>query len=268
MSRLAVPVIVGCVAILLPRYAAAAGARAVQGFSMTDKELASLVAPLRKEIRDGILADRGPFLSLIGRVLDERPDLFFLVDKTHPLNTGYVPPDLVSLTGYPLTLSRNDLKLRRDVMPAVLEMDKAARADGVTLLFSSSYRSYDYQVGVYDRELKANGQEAADRVVARPGMSQHQLGTVVDFGSITDAFAETPAGRWLQVHAEEYGFSLSFPQGYEPVTGYRWECWHYRYITRPGTRLQEEYFDNVQQYLMEFLHANRAFLEARRVKGP
>ena len=87
----------------------------------------------------------------------------------------------------------------------------------------------------------------------------------MDFGSITDAFAATKAGRWLAAHAEEYGFSLSFPKGYEEVTGYRYESWHYRYITRPAAKLQKEYFDDIQQYLLEFLHDNRALLEARRL---
>jgi zinc D-Ala-D-Ala carboxypeptidase len=262
------PVFAACAAILLPHHAAAAGARGAAGLSLTNKELGSMVAPLPGGIRDRILADRGPFLDLVGEVLDGQADLLVLVDKSHPLAAEYAPPDLVSLNDYPLSVSRNDLRLRRAIMPVVLEMEKAARADGVTLLFSSSYRSYDYQVQVYEREVKASGREAADRVVARPGMSQHQLGTVIDFGSITDAFAETRAGRWLHAHAGEYGFSLSFPRGYEEVTGYSWECWHYRYVGRPAARLQKDYFGDVQQYMMEFLHANRSFLEARRAKGP
>ena len=150
-------------------------------------------------------------------------------------------------------------------MPDLLQMVSAARADGVTLLFSSSYRSYEYQEAVYEREVKTYGQQAADRESARPGTSQHQLGTAIDFGSITDAFAGTRAGRWLAAHAREFGFSLSFPKGYEEVTGYRYESWHYRYITRPAAKLQKEYFDDIQQYLLEFLHDNRALLEARRV---
>jgi D-alanyl-D-alanine carboxypeptidase len=114
--------------------------------------------------------------------------------------------------------------------------------------------------------VKTYGQEMADRESARPGASQHQLGTAIDFGSITDAFAETRAGRWLVAHAWEYGFSLSYPQGYEGITGYRYESWHYRFITKAGVLLQRRYFGDVQQYLLEFLDANRAALEAKRLK--
>jgi len=265
MNRIALPAFIACVLVLLPQRAEAGGA---QGFTVTDKELGAMTAPLPKEIRERILADRGRFLLLLGQALDEPADLLVLVDKAHPLAPDFAPPDLVSLNDYPLSVSRKDLQLRRSVMPAVLEMEKAARADGVTLLFSSSYRSYDYQAQVYERAVKADGQEQADRESARPGKSQHQLGTAIDFGSITDEFAETRAGKWLRARAGDYGFSLSFPQGYEQVTGYRGECWHYRYVGRSAVRLQEECFGGVQQYMMEFLHVNRALLDARRAKKP
>ena len=189
-----------------------------------------------------------------------------MVDKKHPLPDGYAPPDLVLLKDYGLTVSLQSHKVRRVIIPDLLRMEKAARAEGITLVFSSSYRSYEYQVTVYDREVKLYGQDAADRESARPGTSQHQLGTAIDFGSITDAFAGTRAGKWLAAHAEEYGFSLSFPEGYEEVTGYRHESWHYRYITPAGTALQKSYFGDIQQYMLEFLDANRAALDAKRVR--
>jgi len=235
-------------------------------FTLSLPDLDSLTASLPGSIRQKILADGARFLQLAAPVLDEPPDLLVLVDKHHLLAADFVPPGLVSLSGYELSVSRGDLMLRKSIMPDVLALSSAARADGTTLLFSSSYRSYEYQKAVYDREVKTYGQEAADRESAHPGASQHQLGTAIDFGSITDAFAQTRAGRWLAAHAWEYGFTLSYPRGYEPVTGYRWESWHYRYIGRPAARLQQEFFGDVQQYLLEFLHDHRGALEAARVK--
>ncbi len=237
----------------------------VPEFSLTQKDLESITARLPKAIRDGIAARPEAFLRLLAAVLAEPADLLVLVDKAHPLPDGYVPPDLVSLNDYRLNVSREDLSLRRSIMPAVLAMAAAAQKDGAPLLFSSSYRSYQYQADVYDRAVKQDGQEQADRESARPGMSQHQLGTVIDFGSITDAIAGTKQGKWLQAHAEEYGFSLSYPDGYEAVTGYMHESWHYRYITRAAAALQKQFFDDIQQYLLQFLSDNRARLEAALV---
>lgn len=267
-STAAAAIVMAALALLaLPGAAAASGSRAAPEFSLTRQDVQKMAAALPAAVQQRILAGAPRFLSLVAQVLDEPPDLVVLVDKTHVLDSDQVPPDLVSLTGYPVVAGHDDLQLRKAIMPEVLALVTAAHADGVTLLFSSTYRSYDYQKVVYEREVKTYGQEMADRESARPGASQHQLGTVIDFGSITDAFAATKAGRWLAAHAGEYGFSLSYPRGYEPVTGYRWESWHYRYIGRPAAQLQKEFFDDVQQYLLEFLHDNRAALEAARVKA-
>jgi len=102
--------------------------------------------------------------------------------------------------------------------------------------------------------VEKDGQEAADLYSAKPGTSQHQLGTTVDFGSIDDSFAYTEAGKWLFAHADEFGFSLSYPENGLSITGYQYESWHYRYIGRAGTELQQAYFYDSQQRLLEFVH--------------
>jgi D-alanyl-D-alanine carboxypeptidase len=177
-----------------------------------------------------------------------------LVDKQHSLPVGYAPSDLIALTEGSYRVSRSGLTLRRVAAASLDEMAKAARADEVVLVASSAYRSYDYQVQVYDRNVREMGQEAADRESARPGHSQHQTGLVVDFGSIDDSFAATAAGRWMAANASRFGWSLSYPNGYENVTGYRWESWHHRYLGKNLTAFIDNYFDGIQQYALRFLH--------------
>jgi len=99
------------------------------------------------------------------------------------------------------------------------------------------------------------GQQAADRESARPGHSQHQLGLVVDFYPIDDSFSASPASAWLQKNAALFGWSLSFPEGYEDLTGYRWESWHYRYLGQDLTAFTDKYFDGIQQYALQFILA-------------
>jgi D-alanyl-D-alanine carboxypeptidase len=251
--------------ILCPDLLQAAGARAAPEFSQTTGDLRAMTSRLPRSVQERIVSGRREFLHLLSQVLDEPAELLVLVDKTHPLPPGYAPPDLVSLNGHQLSVSRTDLELRASIMTPALEMAAAARAEGAILLFSSSYRSFDYQKSVYEREVQQYGQAVADRESARPGTSQHQLGTAIDFGSITDSFADTKAGKWLASHAGEYGFSLSYPQGYEEATGYRHESWHYRFVGVPAARMQKEYFDDIQQYMLEFLHENRTALEAKRL---
>lgn len=222
----------------------------------------------RSEIAARILSDTGDFLvALDGAIAEDRGEtggdlpLLYLIDKEHSVGRGYVPKELVPLDGKgSCTVSRNGLSLRSEAAAALERMAQAARKDGVTLMASSTYRSYDYQKTVYEKWVRLDGQEEADRESARPGTSQHQLGCAVDFGSITDDFADTAMGKWVYAHAADWGWSLSFPRGYEDVTGYRWECWHFRYIGREACRLQDEWFCGVQQYMMEFIDIYRSMI--------
>jgi D-alanyl-D-alanine carboxypeptidase len=143
-------------------------------------------------------------------------------------------------------------------------MSTRARLDGVVLDLSSGYRSYDYQDALFKRHVRELGLEQATRESAEPGKSQHQLGTTIDFGSITPAFARTDAGRWLSENAWRYGFSLSYPRGFEEITGYMYESWHFRYLGRDATLLEREFFGGIQQTMLVFLDQNRAELERAR----
>jgi D-alanyl-D-alanine carboxypeptidase len=145
------------------------------------------------------------------------------------------------------------MMLRKAAFDALEEMAAAAQSEGVTLTASSAYRSFNYQRDVYNRIVRQLGQEAADRVSARPGHSQHQLGLVVDFGSIDNSFAETAQGRWIAANASEFGWSLSYPRGYEDITGYSWESWHYRYVGKDLAAFIDRHFDGIQQYALEFI---------------
>ncbi|MDR3247555.1 MAG: D-alanyl-D-alanine carboxypeptidase family protein, partial [Treponema sp.] len=52
-----------------------------------------------------------------------------------------------------------------------------------------------------------------------------------------------------------FGWSLSFPDGYESATGYRWESWHYRYVGEDLSAFIDTWFDGIQQYALQFIHA-------------
>lgn len=213
---------------------------------------------LSQRTRDGIVnGDAQEFLADLQQVLAaDTADLLTLVDKKHYLAADFVPADIVALKPNDFyLLNRNDLSLRQPVEQALRKMALAAKNEGINLVVSSTYRSYDYQKNLYERNVRQLGKAVADRESAPPGASQHQLGVAVDFGSITDEFAQTKQGRWLAENAGDYGWSLSFPDGYEDVTGYRWECWHFRYLGIPAVEFQRKWFSDVQQFMLEFIHA-------------
>lgn len=180
--------------------------------------------------------------------------LFFLIDKKHNASSSYAPKDLVSLKKNSLfDLNKAGMKIRAEAYSALNEMAHAALNDGIRLLVSSAYRSYSYQENLFNYWVSVDGLEEAERESSRPGTSQHQLGTAVDFGSISDDFDKTQMGQWIYKNATDYGWSLSFPKGYEDVTGYRWECWHFRYIGKNACRFQQKWFGGIQQFMLEFI---------------
>ena len=207
--------------------------------------------------------DPEEFLADLHRVLEVEKNfrtddlsLYYLIDKKHAVGSDYVPRDLVPVKGNELwNVSRNDLSLRPEAYAALEDLSRAALNDGIKLLVSSTYRSYQYQEGLFNRYVKQDGLELAERYSARPGTSQHQLGVAIDFGSITDDWGDTKMGKWVYDHAADFGWSLSFPQSYEDVTGYMWECWHFRYIGKEACRFQKKWFGNIQQFMLEFLDA-------------
>ena len=140
-------------------------------------------------------------------------------------------------------------------------MVSAAGDDGVKLIIGSAYRSYRYGEGLFRNVMEIG--RGSRQESAMHGKSQHQLGTVVDFSPISDDFAETAAFRWLKKNAAEYGFSLSFPDGYEPITGYRWESWHYRYLGREAAMMTEKYFEGIQHYFIVFMNTGASGLKMK-----
>jgi LAS superfamily LD-carboxypeptidase LdcB len=109
----------------------------------------------------------------------------------------------------------------RVAAPAVEPLQKlmaAALAAGFRLRIASAYRSYKEQARLF-RTIKERGR------AARPGHSEHQLGTTIDL-----RLPSTKSIVWLAEHAFEYGFALSYPPGQQRVTGYRPEPWHVRYV--------------------------------------
>lgn len=230
--------------------------------SAEEEKLNKVFLNLSQRCRDSIPnGDPKEFLADLKKVLESeksfsQEDLspFYLIDKKHFVSQNYVPKNLITLTKNDLfAINKNNLSLRPEAFEALKKMAEAAKKEGITLTVSSTYRSYEYQKNLFDYWVSVDGLEEAERESARPGTSQHQLGLALDFAPVDDAFDETPAGKWVYENAADYGWSLSFPQGYEDVTGYRWECWHFRYIGKEAVEFQKKWFSNIQQFMIEFI---------------
>ena len=159
-----------------------------------------------------------------------------LLDPTYMVPADYVPPDLVPTSEAGIV---GGGKVRSIALADLEAMRRAAKAAGKPIAVSSAYRSYAKQSAWFDADVLALGYEGALIHTARPGHSEHQLGTTIDFRSkrATDTspdgdWANTKAGRWMKNNAWKYGWVMSYPQGKTAVTCYQYEPWHYRYFGR------------------------------------
>jgi len=162
---------------------------------------------------------------------------YTLLDTLHTLPESYAPEDLVPVTE--AGVGTDTMKVRSLVMPDLRALLRAAAAAGVRLEVQSAYRSYSYQEATFAGWVAQDGLEAALKTSARPGHSEHQLGTALDFRSADGPPAwelpdwrNTPEGAWLADNAPRFGFVMSYPEGKEAVTCYSYEPWHYRYLGR------------------------------------
>ena len=155
------------------------------------------------------------------------------LDKEHRLPADCVPAGLAAVPG---AYSSGGHQLTAETVDAMVEMLDAAAAEGHFMVVVSAYRSYAGQEATYNWHVNTFGQAYADRVSARPGHSEHQLGTTADLSSasvgyeLTEAFGDTPEGLWLAENSWKYGFIISYPAGKEHITGYAYEPWHLRYV--------------------------------------
>lgn len=178
---------------------------------------------------------------------------YILVNKYLHLNEDYVPEDLEDID---LEFARSGMKLVKTAKEKFLEMAKAAKNDNYTIIAMSSYRSYNYQVNLYNRYVSSDGVEAADTYSGRPGYSEHQTGLAVDVydGKLDYTnFEKSDSYNWMQENAYKYGFILRFPKNKENITGYQYESWHYRYVGKKIAKYIHDKNITFEEYYVRFI---------------
>lgn len=171
----------------------------------------------------------GPAAGLPPTTLEaEEPGrLYALVDADRAVEpVRYAPDDLVRLGDGPYE-ARREVARHLDLLLA-----DAARAGHDQLSIQSGFRSHDTQAGSHEDWVRRVGAERAERVSARAGHSEHQLGLAVDLTGRCgfSCTGQTPEERWVADNAHRFGFIVRYPEGGQEVTGYAYEPWHLRYV--------------------------------------
>lgn len=193
-------------------------------------------------------------------------DLLVIVNFAYGLSPDFEPSDLVALEDYfPFEVTKGyPNQIRAIVIEPLQKMINDMQAAGLQPQIISGYRSFYSQNIAFQKWVDREPERAA-QLSARPGHSEHQLGTTVDFGSpvlyqyvegadetleFHTYFYKTPEGVWLIENAHNYGFTLSYPREAQGVTGFYYEPWHYRYVGVEMATFLKENSISLTEYLL------------------
>lgn len=202
---------------------------------------------------------QAPSGSLYGSVTYRSPtavpaDIFKHGRDLMLLNNDYEIPedfqwDLVywsnGQTADPFTVdTKTVVTVDRAAYEPLKAMFKAASDAGLPLQLVSGYRSFQHQDRNFTNAVnsylskgysKEEAIKLANQPYTFPGTSEHNTGYGFDILQngqwyLTETFENTAECKWLNEHAEEYGFILRYPKDKTDITGIMYEPWHFRYV--------------------------------------
>lgn len=151
---------------------------------------------------------------------------------------NYIPKNLIPLNNR-INVSTTANCLTESAANALITMVAAMEKEGLKIIMTSGFRSRATQEVVRSNSPDTQAADADPTKypsVAKPGYSEHQLGTAVDMKSGSDPafsydnFKNSAEYAWLKKNAHLYGFIQSYTPGTESITGYVSESWHWRYV--------------------------------------
>lgn len=170
------------------------------------------------------------------------------------VNSRYRIPDDYSVE---LIRLSNGEQVDSRIYPDLQEMFDDARGAGYSLFVRAGYRSEEDQEDLMEDKIEAYRQEGysqreaereAEKWVAKPGTSEHELGLSVDI----NAEGQTDGNRlyqWLAEHSWKYGFILRYPAEKEEITGIDYEPWHFRYVGKQAAKEMYEQDLCLEEYV-------------------
>lgn len=188
-----------------------------------------------------------------------------LVNKENPIDTDFVPADLVNMSNY-CDASLVKIKYKgaqgvREAVDALMDMLTDAKKDGITnWQVSAAYRSYQDQVDIMEQNVKSymnnnnlsrkQAESAAKQMVADPGTSEHHTGLAFDITVPgTSMFVGTKQQKWLHQHCWDYGFIIRYTDEKQDITGFLGEEWHIRYVGVEHSKIMQEKDWCLEEYL-------------------
>ncbi len=168
-------------------------------------------------------------------------------------NQNEVPPD------YKLNLKEyNNVLIDARIRESLGDMINDAILQNIKLWVSSGYRSLEKQGELFSKKINeyknkgytdADSTNLAQGIIAKPGMSEHNIGIAVDLNGVKDDFCYSNEYQWLMENSQNYGFILRYDNNKQSITGKIYEPWHFRYVGKENAQKMKENDLCLEEYI-------------------
>lgn len=112
----------------------------------------------------------------------------------------------------------------------------------------------DEKINEYEKQgySAKEAKKRAEKYVAIPDTSEHQLGLSVDINADTDKCSSEKVYQWLDENAYKYGFVKRYPEDKTDITGISNEPGHYRYVGTTVAKIMKEENLCLEEYLEKY----------------
>lgn len=146
--------------------------------------------------------------------------------------------------------------MTKETLQGLNDLKEDASLNGIGFYLISAYRAFEEQQGLFNTYIQnemdkglnlEEATEKANEYSARPGQSEHQLGTTIDVNcNNCEPFAFNEESlefySYINENAHRFGFVVSYPENTKSETGYTYEPWHLRYL---GKEVSEVYVEEL-----------------------
>ena len=124
------------------------------------------------------------------------------------------------------------ITLANNTLTGSFKMNDSERMLMLKQISEEQQKIMDEKINEYEKQgySAKEAKKRAEKYVAIPDTSEHQLGLSVDINADTDKCSSEKVYQWLDENAYKYGFVKRYPEDKTDITGISNEPWHYRYV--------------------------------------
>ena len=181
----------------------------------------SLESSSGSQVRENSLVSQTeiPVYDDMGLPLYSNEVSLFVINENSPQDASYVPN----------TIEVEGVQVEAHIVSALEMLMEAAKEDGLALVFTEGYVSYEEQEERYEAKvtelMESEGlttvmaRTQARLVVPRAGESDMQTGMCVRVQGDPETFTDSRTFTWLRSNMGKYGFVFRYPEGKKDYTG-------------------------------------------------